>query len=114
MPQPLKSVDGKTAGFIKGKVFFKKVKASIHQLRTPAGYAIDAKIYDSLYNLGIEQIRLYETEQGVVYASTLNNFQIHRVPIERHTYGKQWVLALKFWTQERLDSSELVGLMAKY
>jgi hypothetical protein len=113
MPQPLKSVDGKTAGFIKGKIFFKKVKASIHQLRTPAGYAIDAVIYESLYNLGIEEIRLYETEHGNTYVSSLNNYQIHRFLIERHNYGKQWGLAMKFWTVERTDLSELAALMAK-
>ena len=98
MPYPQKTKDGKVAGFIEGTTFWKKVKASKHQLRTPCGWAVDATIFDSLESYGINLIRIIDTETKWIYEATYQTFKDNKKPIERLGYDKQYVLTMPYWT----------------
>jgi hypothetical protein len=99
MPQPLKSVDGKQAGFITGTTFYKLCKC-VHILHTPYGWAVDAAMFDTFEDLGIDTIIIFNTETGLQYTARYLTFKNEKRTVERSGFGKQYALTMPFWVKE--------------
>ena len=90
-------------------VFHKEVSASKHLLRKPEGWASDVCVLDQLEALGVELMCLTDRESGKRFHATVNDFQLHGIPLDRG-YGPQLVLPLKFWKTTQPGQPQVVQL----
>ncbi len=97
--QPVYRPDGKVViGHVAGGVFSKRVRGSVHMLRAPRGWALDADTLAELRALRVASVVVTDTETGTVYAAPLSEFDVnmHGVAFNRGA-GPQVVLPLGYW-----------------
>ena len=88
--------DGKKIGYIEGEVFYKTgVRSSIHQLRVPPAWAIDADIWDKVSDR-VNIISIFDMDTGKEYYSKVDDFDRHRGQTDRGS-GRQYFLVMKYW-----------------
>ncbi len=94
--QPVRAANGQVIGHVTGGVFSKRVRGSVHMLRAPRGWALDAPTLDDLRALRVASVVVTDTETGTVYAAPLAEFDAHGVAFNRGA-GPQVVLPLGYW-----------------
>jgi len=95
--QPIYRPDGKVIiGHVAGGVFSKRACASVHMLRAPRGWAVDAPILAELRALRVASVAVTDAETGTVYTAPLAEFDAHGVPFNRGA-GPQVCLPLGYW-----------------
>ncbi|MCZ7539127.1 MAG: hypothetical protein M5U29_04260 [Anaerolineae bacterium] len=95
--QPVFSATGQTIGQVSGTVFSKRVRGSVHQLRAPRGWALDAATLEDLRALHVVTVAVTDVETGTCYTALLAEFGEHGVPFNRG-FGPQVALPLGYWS----------------
>lgn len=103
------TLEGRIAGWLDGNVLRKRVKGSIHQLRQPPAWALDAAILEAAIADGARHVVIEDAERGQVYRADIRLFDLHGFRFDRG-FGAQVGLPLKFWHAERADAHQLVLL----
>lgn len=95
---PIRAANGRVVGNVAGGVFSKRVRGSVHMLRAPRGWALDADTLAELRALGVATVVVTDTETGTVYTAPLAEFDVnvHGVAFNRGA-GPQVVLPLGYW-----------------
>lgn len=91
--------NGRTVGAVIDGELVKRVKGSVHMLRSPRGWAVDAEILDDARALGAVAVRIEDTETGKIYRADLVTIDAHGWTFDRK-YGRQVVLPLTYWQLE--------------
>lgn len=87
---------GQFAGQIRGDTYHTNRRRSVHQLRQPPAWAIDATILGELRAAGVKRIEVREVEGGQTYTTTLETFFKHGIALDRG-HGRQVALPLAYW-----------------
>jgi len=93
---PIRAANGRVVGNVAGGVFSKRVRGSVHMLRAPRGWALDADTLGELRALGVATVAVTDTETGTAYTAPLAEFDAHGVPLDRG-FGPQVALPLGYW-----------------
>jgi len=95
---PIRAATGRVIGHVAGGVFSKRVRGSVHMLRAPRGWALDAPTLADLRALRVVTVAVTDAETGTVYTAPLAEFDVnvHGVPFNRGA-GPQVVLPLGYW-----------------
>lgn len=93
---PIRAATGRVIGHVAGGVFSKRVRGSVHMLRAPRGWALDADTLADLRALGVASVVVTDTETGTVYAAPLAEFDAHGVAFNRGA-GPQVCLLVGYW-----------------
>lgn len=93
---PIRAATGRVIGHVAGGVFSKRACASVHMLRAPRGWALDADTLADLRALRVTSVVVTDTETGTVYTAPLAEFDAHGVAFNRGA-GPQVVLPLGYW-----------------
>lgn len=104
-PVFLRGANGKVYGVIANRTLCKRVYGSKHILRKPPAIAIDAPLYDA-YRAQFDALAVEDMETGKVYRLSAKRFDALRWTLERG-YGKQYAVALRFWSCDSPDSAQL-------
>ena len=107
MPEIVRAQDGKIIGHIEGGVFLKRVKASVHQLQRPPGWAIDCKAFWDHIRFQCSTIRIEDIESGTVYEIDTKVFDRQKVYFDRK-FGAQYFCPMKYWHQIRKGQKALL------
>lgn len=94
--QPACTEAGKLAGRIQDDIYHTNRRRSVHQLRQPPAWAIDAAILGELRAAGVKRVEVRETEGGQTYTTTLETFFKHGIALDRG-HGRQIALPLAYW-----------------
>jgi len=98
--QPVFTVDGRTAGYISGRTFRKRVEASRHMLKKPRpAWAIDVYVLDQLRTAGVVDLLIEDTERALTYTASLSHFESNGRAFD-YGAGPQVALALRYWRVE--------------
>lgn len=76
--------------------FVKTTKKSVHMLREPESWAIDAGVVKTLEHLKCKSIMVRETEENLIYRIDFATFIEKAIDIDRG-YGAQKALPLVYW-----------------
>lgn len=96
--QPVYRPDGKVViGHVAGGVFTKRVKGSVHMLRRPRGWALDADTLADLRALRVVTVTVTDVESNTTYTAPLAEFETHGVSLNRG-FGPQRALPLGWWS----------------
>jgi len=96
---PLMRNDGKVVGVVRGNVFHKRVRGSVHMLRRPPGWAVDITVLADAEKHGAESVEIEDTETGKRYKVSVSLFWNRGIKIDRG-HGRQIALPLKYWSVE--------------
>jgi len=95
-----RTADGKFVGIFASatsrREFVKTTKKSVHMLREPESWAIDAEVVKTLEHIGCKSIMVKETEENVIYRVDFPTFIEKAIDIDRG-YGAQKALPLIYW-----------------
>ena len=106
--QPIYRPDGKVViGHVAGGVFSKRVRGSVHMLRAPRGWALDAPTLADLRALRVVTVAVTDAETGTVYTAPLAEFDAHGVAFNRGA-GPQVVLPVGYWAVNGQPSDGVV------
>jgi hypothetical protein len=94
---PIYSGDGRIVGEVRGGVFTKRVKASIHFLRQPPSIAFDVTSLQSAVEVGAELVEVLDTESGRIYRASISNVWANGRRFDRG-FGQQIFLVLSRWS----------------
>jgi hypothetical protein len=86
----------KVAAALRNGILVKRVRGSIHQLRRPAGWAVDEKILMQAEADGAHTVVVEDIESGKYYVARLSAFWKRGLKID-YGFGLQIVLPLQFW-----------------
>lgn len=100
------SMFGRPVASLRGGVLHKRVKASIHMLRKPQGWAVDLAILEAAKRDGAQTVEVFDLETKTVYQASIEAFDLHGVRFNRG-FGEQVVLPLAYWRMERRDARQL-------
>ncbi len=88
---------GPKHGVIRGVVWRKRVRASVHLLRKPRpAWALDVGDVEAARACGVETIEIFDAESETTYSCSLAHFMGHAQTFERG-HGVQAALPLGFW-----------------
>jgi len=87
---------GPQHGEIRGNVWRKTLRASVHQLRCPPGWAVDRQDLSAAERAGAELIVIEDVESGKTYLASLSVIREKGIEFERGC-GAQAALELKRW-----------------
>lgn len=104
-PVFLRGANGKVYGVIVNRTLCKRVWGSKHLLRKPPAIAIDALLYDA-YRSQFDAVAVEDMETGKVYRMSAKRFDSMRWILERG-YGKQYAVALRYWSCESPEEPQL-------
>ncbi len=93
---PIRAATGRIIGHVAGGVFSKRVRGSVHMLRAPRGWALDADTLAELRALGVVTVTVTDTESDTTYSAPLAEFSAHGVALNRG-FGPQVALPLGYW-----------------
>lgn len=88
---------GRVVGWVRGKVFAKRVQASRHFLRTPPAIAFDVSSLASAELLGARAVEVIDTDTGRRYTASIAHICARGFPVNRG-HGPQIALTLDCWT----------------
>lgn len=92
---------GKVVGQVRGDVFYKTVKRSIHLYRALPGWAVDVVNLDDVERRGARWVELFDKESGARYRATIAEIRRHGRLLNHKNYGRQLCLHLDSWTVTR-------------
>jgi len=87
---------GPAHGVIRGNTWHKTVRASVHMLRAPEGWAVDLGDLDAAARAGATLLLIEDCESGKQYLASLAVIRRHGIPLDRG-FGAQLALPLKRW-----------------
>ena len=94
--QALRLPSGRIGGVVFGDTLRKVSRGSLHMLRKPAAWALDAAILDQAEQLGVRCVEVEDQETGTVYRCSLAVFRRRGVRFNRG-FGPQVYLSLDNW-----------------
>ena len=98
--QPVYTADGRTAGYVVGQTFRKRVEASRHMLKKPRpAWAIDVYVLDQLRAAGVMDLLIEDAEGAVTYTASLSHFERNGRTFD-YGAGPQIALELRYWRVE--------------
>ncbi len=97
---------GKPVASLVGRTLTKNVRASVHMLRQPRGWAFDLDILRQARADGAVAAEVRDLETGLTYWATLSAFDRWGVRFNRG-FGEQICLPLDRWQVEKADSRQL-------
>ena len=90
------TVHGRIVGVVRGGVFHKVVKASIHFLRVPPAISFDISSLKEAEKAGAYLVKIVDKESAKVYQASLSTVWEKGFMFDRG-YGQQIALPLSFW-----------------
>jgi hypothetical protein len=93
-------LNGKCIGFIEGDAFVKYVWGSCHQLRQPPAWCLSYEIFEKEVKPCVTKIVIKDTESGLTYVTSTENFTKYCFEIQRGGYEKQVACGLKHFQIE--------------
>lgn len=103
----VRSSDGKIIGDIENYVFTKRVRGSVHMLRVPPGWGIDAEAFVKSVLPLTDKIRIEDVENGSVYEIATRVFDDKKFRLKRK-FGIQFVVTLNYWHEIRKGQKVLL------
>ncbi len=100
------NMNGKPVASLYGTVLRKRVRASIHQLRKPAGWAVDAEILRKARADGARTVEIEDAESGRVFVADIRLFDLYGFEFDRG-FGVQIGLGLNYWRIEAADARQI-------
>lgn len=104
IPQPAKTATPRH-GKIEGNTWRKVARASVHQLRRPPAWCVDASDLEAAEAAGAVTIEIEDVESGVIWSAPLSEFRTHGLKISRG-FGDQVALPLRYWRHSGEGESE--------
>jgi hypothetical protein len=98
---------GQVVGAVRDGWLTKHVNSSIHQLRKPPAWCVDAQHLDQLEAMGATGVLLID-ETGTEWRATVQAFRAHGLPIDRG-HGVQVALPLVRWRKTVAGQLSLFG-----
>jgi len=98
--------NGKVVASLLGRTLRKRVRGSLHQLRTPPAWAFDVSILEAARQDGAQTVEVADVESRKVYKAPILAFFLHGVHINRG-FGQQTALPLAYWHVEALGVEQL-------
>lgn len=92
-------VGNKVVGHLEGSRFIKSVIGSIHRLRCPPAWAIDAEVFDSQVKTNATEFLIVDRETRLEYHCSVKTFDRLKGELDRG-FGRQYYLTLNHWTIE--------------
>ena len=96
-------------GSVAGDTFHKRVKGSIHQLRRPRGWALDAQSLTDAEAAGATKVAIHDLETGATYEASIDHIRRDGFVISRG-FGRQIALPLERWSVTRLGDPVQLSL----
>jgi hypothetical protein len=93
---PVTDRAGRTIGRLLGRQYHKLVSRPDQILRSPPGFGFDVWAMDFYVLPRVDELIVEDKVNRRVYRSTAENFQQHRIEINRGA-GPQYVLPLAYW-----------------
>lgn len=93
---PVTDRAGRTIGRLIGRQYHKLVSRPDQILRSPPGFGFDVWAMDFYVLPRVDELIVEDKVNRRVYRSTAENFQKHRIQINRGA-GPQYVLPLSYW-----------------
>lgn len=100
------STTGKAVASLVGDTLTKRVRASIHMLRKPQGWAMDSAILEAAKQDGAQTVEITDIETDTRYTAPISAFERHGLTIDRG-HGRQVVLPLAYWQIEPTGARQL-------
>jgi hypothetical protein len=100
-------VGDKVVGSLEGNRFTKHVKGSLHKLRRPPAWAIDAEVFDSVIKPNALDISVLDKEANIEYLVSVETFARHSFRFNRG-FGEQYALPIQFWQTKDNGNRQLV------
>lgn len=94
----VKGFDGKkffTAGYVRGKTFYKEVTAN-QILYKPPAIAVQSTVLRKLENIGVDGVFVRNLDTKEVFYAPLSQFFEKGIKLNRG-YGRQIALPLRYW-----------------
>lgn len=91
---------GKAVGVVRGATFVKRVRASIHQLRKPPAWALDAQSLADAERAGAVRVQICDSENDTTYTASIADIRRRGFTVNRG-YGLQIALPLELWAVTR-------------
>lgn len=105
----VKNRDGRVIGEVLGDVLTKRVRGSVHMLRSPRAWAVDVEALRQAERLGARWVVVLDTETGERYRASVAVFWEHGVNVERG-FGLQVALPMDYWQRTPRGELEAVQL----
>lgn len=93
------STSGKPVAILCGRTLQKRVRASLHQLRKPPAWCIDAAILEAARRDGARDVEVLDVETRRIYRAAVETFDRFGFRFDRG-FGEQIGLALNHWHVE--------------
>jgi hypothetical protein len=93
------NASGQPVAILSGRTLRKRVRGSIHQLRQPPAWAVDAEILEAAKRDGATQVEVVDVESHKTHRAPLDAFFVHGFRFNRG-HGDQIGLALCHWRVE--------------
>jgi len=90
------SEQGKPVARQIGNTLFKRVRASVHQLRQPPSWAIDERILQEAIKNGVKMVKIFDVETRKIYKTPVDSFAKFGIKLNRG-FGLQIALPLNYW-----------------
>ena len=91
---------GPTHGRVVGDTWHKVARASVHMMRTPRGWAVDAEDLTLAERAGCKMLCIRDQEQSRCFWATLETIHRRGFPVNRG-HGEQVALTLAHWSPTR-------------
>ena len=100
------SSQGRVVAVLQGHVLRKRAVGSMHMLRQPPAWAVDAEILEAAKRDGATQVEVVDVESHKTYRAPLDAFFVHGFRFNRG-HGDQMGLALCYWRVEAAGVKQL-------
>lgn len=97
---------GKQVGELKEGVYRSIRQGSKHIMKMFDAWGVDTKIMETLVQEKCNQIRILDSETGIIYVTTSDKYTKHG--IERNFDGLQIFLARKYFEQDNSRQKKLI------
>ena len=93
---PIYRADGRPIGHVKGGVYRRAMRSTVHQLKKPPAWAADLDTLDQARAAGAAWVELFDRDTGTTYRAALVEFYRRGLRIDRG-HGAQLALPLAAW-----------------
>jgi len=108
--QPVHAANGKVVGQVRGDVFAKTVRASVHFLRKPPAIGFDLCSLQEAQDLGAEVVCVFDAESGRHYSASFDLIRRFGFELER-SFGRQVALPLARWAVTGRQAARQLALL---
>ena len=101
------STTNKPVATLCGRTLQKRVRGSIHMLRRPPAWCVDAAILVQARKDGAQMVEVTDIETRRIYRAAVDAFALHGFKFNRG-HGDQIGLALSHWRIEPQDAKQML------